>query len=314
MRASVVRPQNESIGRGTTPAVEGGPTALRMILGARMRRLREACGISLEEAGEAIRGSHSKISRLELGRTGFRERDLVDLLALYGVTDERECAEFKRLAEQANTSGWWQSDTDWLPKWFDTYLGLEHAAQLIRCYEPRVVPELLQTPEYARALFVLAHPHEDEEAIERRVALRMRRQEILTRPDPPQMWLIVEEAALRRRIGGSQVWLAQLDHLLRVADAPNITVQVLADHVGGPAVSDGAFTMLRFAESDLPDIVYLQQLTGALYLDKDADLAAYRAVANLLSVHAAPPEYTRDLIAALREREPQIVELPSGSA
>ncbi len=314
MRASVVRPRTENITRATAPAVEGGPTVLRMILGGRMRRLREARGISLEEAGEAIRGSHSKISRLELGRTGFRERDLVDLLHLYGVTDEEERAEFKRLAAQANTSGWWQSDSDWLPKWFDTYLGLEQGAQLIRCYEPRVIPELLQTPDYARALLVLAHPHEDEEAIERRVALRMRRQEILSRPNPPQLWLILEEAALRRRIGGSQVWLAQLDHVLRAADAPNITVQVLADHVGGPALADGAFTMLRFAEADLPDIVYLQQLTGALYLDKQADLAAYRAVANLLSVHAAPPEYTRELVAALRERQPETMDQPSGAA
>ncbi|MBF6221833.1 helix-turn-helix domain-containing protein [Nocardia abscessus] len=281
-----------------------------MILGGRMRRLREARGISLEEAGEAIRGSHSKISRLELGRTGFRERDLVDLLALYGVTDEAECAEFKRLAKQANTSGWWHRDTDWLPKWFDTYLGLEHAAQLIRCYEPRVIPELLQTPDYARALFVLAHPHEDEESIERRVALRMRRQEILTRPDPPQMWLIIEEAALRRRIGGSQVWLAQLEYLLRAAEAPNITVQVLADHVGGPALADGAFTMLRFAETDLPDIVYLQQLTSALYLDKIADLDVYYAVLNQLLVLAPPPEHSRGLLQLLRDGVVPTVDEP----
>ncbi|MFR9749473.1 helix-turn-helix domain-containing protein [Nocardia sp. 004] len=285
-----------------------------MILGGRMRRLREACGISLEEAGAAIRGSHSKISRLELGRTGFRQRDLVDLLALYGVTDPDECAEFKRLAAQANTSGWWHHDSDWLPKWFDTYLGLEQAAQLIRCYEPRVVPELLQTPDYARALLVLAHPQETADSIDRRVALRMRRQEILTRRDPPQLWLIVEEAALRRRVGGSQVWLAQLEHLLQAVDAPNITVQMLADHVGGPAIADGAFTMLRFAEPDLPDIVYLQQLTGALYLDKDTDLAAYRAVANLLSVHAAPPEYTQELIAALRRRQPETMDQPTSLA
>ncbi|MEU7632566.1 helix-turn-helix transcriptional regulator [Nocardia sp. NPDC049220] len=283
-----------------------------MMLGGRMRRLREVCGISLEEAGEAIRGSHSKISRLELGRTGFRERDLVDLLDLYGVTDGDERAEFRHLAEQANTSGWWHRDTDWLPKWFDTYLGLEQGAQLIRCYEPRVVPELLQTADYARALLTLAHPQEDGESIERRVSLRMRRQEILTRPDPPQLWLIVEEAALRRRIGGSQVWLAQLERVLSAAEPPNVTVQVLADHVGGPALADGAFTILRFGESDLPDIVYLQQLTGALYLDKQADLAAYRAVANVLSVHAAPPEYTTELVAALRESVPPTLDQPSG--
>ncbi|WSV87631.1 helix-turn-helix domain-containing protein [Nocardia sp. NBC_01009] len=282
-----------------------------MILGGRMRRLREACGISREDAGEAIRGSHSKISRLELGRVGFRQRDLVDLLAFYGVTDPAELAEFIELAQQASASGWWHRDTDWLPKWFDTYLGLEQAARLIRCYEPRAVPELLQTADYARALLTLAHPDEPDEAIERRVALRMRRQEILVRRDPPQFWVTVDEAALRRPIGGSTVWRGQLDHLVRLAAQPHISVQVLADHVGGPAIADGAFTMLRFAEPDLPDIVYLQQLTSALYLDKRADLDAYLRVGNVLSVHAAPPEYTIGLLEALRERMPRTVDRPS---
>ncbi|MGV9616114.1 helix-turn-helix domain-containing protein [Nocardia xishanensis] len=283
-----------------------------MLLGGRLRRLREAAGISREDAGEAIRGSHSKISRLELGRTGFRERDLVDLLSLYGVADPTELEEFLTLARQANASGWWHRDNDWLPKWFDTYLGLEQAARLIRCYEPRAVPELFQTADYARALLSLAHPNESFAAIERRVALRMRRQHILTKPEPPRIWLIVEEAALRRRIGGSAVWLDQLDRLLAAAEQPNVTLQVLADHVGGPALADGGFTMLRFTEADLPDIVYLQQLTGALYLDKESDLAAYRAVANLLSVHAAPPQYTRGLLEALRDRQPPTVDQPTG--
>lgn len=285
---------------------------LRMILGGRLRRLRESRGISREDAGEAIRGSHSKISRLELGRTGFRERDLVDLLTLYGVEDETERAEFLTLARQANASGWWHHDSDWLPKWFDTYLGLEQGARLIRCYEPRAVPELLQTADYARALLTLAHPDEPADAIERRVALRMRRQHILDRTDPPQVWLIVEEAALRRPIGGSAVWRDQLDRLLEALDRPNITLQVLPDHVGGPALADGAFTMLRFTEADLPDIVYLQQLTGALYLDKESDLSAYRAVANMLSVHASPPQYTKGLPEALRLRQPATVDEPLG--
>lgn len=282
-----------------------------MVLGGRLRRLRESCGISREDAGEAIRGSHSKISRLELGRTGFRERDLVDLLTLYGVPDDEERDAFLRLARQANVSGWWHRDNDWLPKWFDTYLGLEQAARLIRCYEPRAVPELLQTADYARALFTLAHPSESADAIERRVALRMRRQQVLNRPEPPQLWFIVEEAALRRPIGGSKVWSAQLDEVLRVADKPNVTVQVLADHVGGPALADGGFTVLRFAEADLPDIVYLQQLTSALYLDKRADLDAYLSVANQLSVHAAPPEYTHGLIRALADRQPPVLDEPA---
>jgi hypothetical protein len=278
-----------------------------------MRRLREGLGISREAAGEAIRGSDSKISRLELGRTGFRERDLRDLLTYYRVVDPAEREDFLELARQASTSGWWHRDSDWLPKWFDNYLGLEQAATLIRCYEPRAVPELLQTAQYAKVLLTLAHPGESEAAIERRVALRVRRQQILTRSQPPQLWLIVEESALRRPIGGSRVWRAQLDHLLRMIEEPHVTVQVLADHVGGPTLADGAFTLLRFAENDLPDIVYLQQLTGALYLDKDVDLDAYRAVASQLSVHAAPPEYTPGLLRALREAHPDTVDLPAAA-
>lgn len=287
---------------------------LRMVLGGRLRKLREAAGISREDAGEAIRGSHSKISRLELGRTGFRERDLIDLLNLYQVTDPAEVEEYLALARQANASGWWHRDSDWLPKWYDTYLGLEQAATLVRSYEPRAVPELLQTPEYARALLSLAHSAEPQAAIERRVALRMGRQEILERKNPPQLWVVVEEAALRRPIGGSAVWNAQIEYLLRAVTRQNVTMQVLADHVGGPALADGAFTMLRFAESDLPDVVYLQQLTSALYLEKQADLDAYRAVANQLSVHAAPPEYTVGLLEALRRRQPRILDQPSGHA
>ncbi|MFI9507930.1 DUF5753 domain-containing protein [Nocardia sp. NPDC052566] len=215
------------------------------------------------------------------------------------------------LARQLTGSVWWHRESDWLPGWFDTYLGMEQAARLIRCYEAKAVPELLQTADYARSVLALAHPTETEEALRRRVAVRIRRQRILTRPDPPLLWVILEESALRRPIGGSAVWRAQLDHLLRAAQAPNIAIQVLADHVGGPAVTEGSFSVLRFAEGDLPDIVYLQQLTRGVFLDDSADIEAYLAVADLLSVHAAPPEYTPELIRALRERHPPTIDEPS---
>ncbi|MEV6320730.1 helix-turn-helix transcriptional regulator [Nocardia sp. NPDC051787] len=313
MPPSKVR-QAMDFGSGNNPVAGGGPTVLRMMLGGRLRRLREARGLTREAAGEAIRGSHSKISRLELGRTGCRERDLVDLLDLYRVTDPDERERYLELARQANASGWWARDNDWLPKWFDTYLGLEQAARLIRVYEPRAVPELLQTQAYARSVLGMAHASESAESIERRVALRMRRQEILSRPEPPQLWMIIEEAALRRRIGGSTVWRAQIEHLLRAQEQPHITIQILADHVGGPALADGAFTVLRFAEPNLPDIVYLQQLTGALYLDKVADLDAYYAVLNQLSVLAPSPEHTRRLLEALRDGAAPTVDEPGARA
>ncbi|MGW4716494.1 helix-turn-helix domain-containing protein [Nocardia sp. NPDC004260] len=310
MRPSNVRQAADAAGLGAQPVSGGGPTVLRMILGGRLRRLREGRNITREAAGEAIRGSHSKISRLELGRTGCRERDLVDLLDFYEVTDPAERDRYLELARQANASGWWARDNDWLPKWFDTYLGLEQAARLIRCYEPRAVPELLQTPEYARALLTLSHPGEPQDAIERRVALRMRRQEILAGPHPPQVWMLIEEAALRRRIGGSTVWRAQLDRVLHAAARPNVTIQILADHVGGPALTDGAFTVLRFAEADLPDIVYLQQLTSALYLDKIADLDVYYTVLNQLSLLAPSPEHSGQLLQILRDGIPPTVDEP----
>ncbi len=177
-----------------------GPTALRIGLGGELRRRREAAGITREVAGEAIRASPAKISRLELGRVGFKERDVVDLLTLYGVGDATERAEFLALARQANAPGWWHRYSDLLPGWFETYIGLEQAATMIRTYELQFVPGLLQTREYARAVTLLGH--EDAADVERRVELRMRRQEVLTAPAAPTLWAVIDEAALRRSLGG----------------------------------------------------------------------------------------------------------------
>ncbi|MEV0293715.1 DUF5753 domain-containing protein [Nocardia sp. NPDC050710] len=230
------------------------------------------------------------------------------------IRESSEAADPETVAEARRRSGgadWWERDADQLPPGFGAYLRLEQAARMLRCYESRAIPELLQTADYARALLSLAHPGDSEAMLRRRVALRMRRKRILTRPDPPQLWVIVEESALRRPIGGSAVWRAQLEHLLHAAEAPNIAVQVLADHVGGPALTQSSFTVLRFAEGDLPDLVYLQQLTRGVFLNDSADIEAYLAVADGLSVHAAPPEYTAALVQALRERHPATIDEPS---
>ncbi|MBH0776465.1 DUF5753 domain-containing protein [Nocardia bovistercoris] len=224
-------------------------------------------------------------------------------------------ADREAIAEAARRvvgAGWWQRDADWLPPGFDTYLHLEQAARLLRCYECRVVPELLQTPDYARALLTLAHPEDSEAMRERRVALRMRRAEILTRREPVQLWAIIEESALRRPVGGSAVWRAQLEHLSHAAaQYPNVAVQVLADPVGGPAVAEGSFSVLRFAEGDLPDLVYLQQLTRRVFLDASADIEAYMGVADILSVHAMAPEHTPALIEAMCSSQPRTVDEPN---
>lgn len=272
-----------------------GPTVLRIALGGHLRRLRETRGITREAAGEAIRGSHAKISRLELGRTGFKERDVRDLLNLYGVTDPAEHESFLDFARQANQPGWWHRFGDVLPSWFETYLGLEQAAGTIRTFEAQFVPGLFQTAEYARSVVLLGHQDETE----RRVTLRMRRQEILTRPDPPMVWAVLDEAALRRPVGGVDVLRAQIEYLIELSARPNIIFQVLPYAAGGHAAAGGPFSILRFPEPELPDVVYTEQLTSALYLEKRQDLELYMSVMDTLSVQAAPPEETPEFLRSL---------------
>ena len=269
-----------------------GPTVLRMVVGAHLRRLREAAGISTEDAGYEIRASHSKISRMELGRVGFKERDVADLLTVYGVTDPARREALLELAEDANIPGWWQEYADVVPAWFEPYLGLEQGAVVSRVYEVQDVPELLQTTDYARALLAARHPEAPQEEIERRVALRMRRHRVFDRPDPLKLWAVLDEAALRRVVGGAGTMRAQIRHLVEMARRPNVTVQVLPFAAGGHAAVSGPMTLLRFAEPELPDVVYVEQLTGALYPDRQSDLIRYRDVLNRLGVQAAPPDRT----------------------
>ncbi|MDI1464740.1 helix-turn-helix transcriptional regulator [Catellatospora sp. KI3] len=272
----------------------GGPTVLRMLLGAQLRRLREAGGITREDAGWHIRASESKISRMELGRVGFKERDVADLLTFYGVTDTTERETMMALARQANEAGWWQQFGDVYPAWFQSYLGLESAAQIIRMYEVQFVPGLLQTADYARSVIMLGHAGKPTAEVDRRVELRMTRQQILTRsrPAPPHFWAVVDEGALRRPVGGRAVMRAQIAKLLEATKLPNVTLQVIPFAHGGHAAYSGSFALLRFPEHDLPDVAYMEQLTSALYLDKREDVERYLTVMEQLCVDAAPPAHT----------------------
>ncbi|MGK5739897.1 helix-turn-helix domain-containing protein [Micromonospora sp. URMC 103] len=279
-----------------------GPTVLRMLLGAQLRRLRESSGVTREGAGWEIRASESKISRMELGRVGFKERDVADLLTLYGVTDAEEREVLLKLARDANSPGWWHRYGDVLPTWFQSYLGLEAAAALIRTYEVQFVPGLLQTPAYARAVVLLGHGAAAPDEIDRRVGLRMRRQELLRRADPPQLWAVVDEAALRRPIGGAEVMRGQLTALIEATRSPNVRLQIIPFVAGGHAAAGGAFTILRFGDQDLPDIVYIEQLTSAIYLDKRDDLDHYALAMERLCIEAEPPERTPELLARLRDQ------------
>jgi hypothetical protein len=269
------------------PTAGGSPIALRILLGAQLRRLREARQISPDEAGYAIRASDSKISRLETGRVSFKDRDIVDLLTLYGVTSEEQREEIRQLASRANSPGWWQSYADMLATWFEEYLGLEEAAVQIGTYEAQFVPGLLQTEDYASAVIMLQYSHPRE--ISRRVDLRIARQAILSGPKPTSLWAVIDEAALMRPIGGPRAMRAQLQHLIEMSQQPTITIQVMPFTAGGHAAAGGSFSVLQFAEDELPDLVYIEQLASAQYLVKPDVVDTYLEVLERLRREAATP-------------------------
>jgi hypothetical protein len=278
------------------PGPGGGPTVHRMLVGSQLRRLRTEAGISREQAGEAIRASEWKIHRLENGQVGFKERDVVDLLRLYGVTDPGEVASLVVLAREANAPGWWQQYGDLLPQWFRAYVDLESAATLIRTYEGQLIPGLLQTEDYLRAVIGGAHLDESPEEAERRVALRMRRQALLEAANAPRVWTVIDEAALRRPVGGPKVMRDQLERLIEVAGLPNVTLQILPFQAGAHPAMVGAFSILRFADQELPDVVYVEHLTNALYLDRRDDVNRYLHVMDSVSLRAEPPDRTLDVL------------------
>lgn len=276
-----------------------GSTVRRIMLGASLRRLRESKGLARDVAGFHIRASESKISRMELGRVGFKTRDVEDLLTLYGVDDDAERRALLEMVREANTPGWWHKYGAVLPSWFSTYVGLEEAATLIRTYEVQFVPGLLQTASYARAVYKLGNPDATPGEIDRRVHLRMQRQERFTKKDGPKLWAVIDEATLKRTIGGRDIMSEQLQHLLHVADLPNITLQVMPFRYGMHAAEGGAFSIMRFPESDLSDVVYVEQLWGALYLDKREDIDPYLTAMEQLCVESTTPGGTVELIDGL---------------
>jgi transcriptional regulator with XRE-family HTH domain len=270
-------------------------------VGAQLRRLREAKGFTREEAGYVIRGSGSKISRLELGRVSFKERDIADLLTFYGVEDTEQREALFALARDANSPGWWHDYDDVVASWFETYVGLEEAASMIRSYEVQFIPGLLQTEDYARAVILAGRPDLTAEEAERRVHLRTQRQRLFHREDRPALlWVVVDEAALRRPMGGARVMRGQLDYLLEVTSLSTITIQVMPFRCGGHAAEGGAFSILRFPEQDLPDIVYVEQLVSALYLDKREHVDRYLETMNRLTLDSQPPELSRETLSKLR--------------
>ncbi|GAA3211226.1 helix-turn-helix domain-containing protein [Actinocorallia longicatena] len=276
------------------PGTTGGPTALRIMLGSQLRRLRESRGISREEAADVLRATHSKISRLELGRTAFKQRDLVDLLDLYGITEESERDALMSLARQASVPGWWHRYNDILPSWLEPYIGLESAASMIRTFEVQFVHGLMQTEDYARAVIRVGNSDASPADIDRRVQMRMTRQRMLAETDRRRVWAVLDEAALHRPYGSRSVLRGQIEHLLEMSTRPNVMLQVLPFSVGAHPGAGGPFTILRFHQSDLPDVVYLEQLSSALYLDKIDEVSGYMRIMDELCILAEDGNGTRD--------------------
>jgi transcriptional regulator with XRE-family HTH domain len=275
---------------------EGGPTVGRMMIGSTLRRMRTEKGITRDEAANATRATAWKIHRLENGQVGFKDRDLVDLLRLYGITDQQEIDSLLERAREANSPGWWFHYGDVVPPWLRTYMDLESAASLIRTYQGQLVPGLLQTADYARATIAgMLLPRTPEE-VERRVTLKLARQQILTQPAGPRLWAVVDEAAVRRPIGGEQVIREQVERLIDAAGLPSVVLQILPVTVGAHPALAGAFSILRFADLELPDIVYVEHLVNAQYLDKRDDVNPYLHVMDSISVRAAPPSKTVEIL------------------
>src|SRR5215472_11715575 len=290
-RDNSTRDQDHMAGGGALASARSGPTVQRIALGAQLRRLREASGLTTAQAAE--------VSRLERGRSTPRPRDVADLLSLYGVTEEAEREKILVLAQQARAPGWWQRYSDILPKWLELYIGLEKAAAVIRAYEVQFIHGLMQTEDYARAVIVIGNADAQAEEIDRRVSLRMRRQQLLTQPDAPELWAVLDEATLRRSPDGPAVMRAQLAHLLELTDLPNVTLQIVPFDAGPHAAAGGPFTILRFPEPDLPDVVYLEQLYSALCVDEPEEVAKYLTVMDQLCVQAATGRASKDMLSAL---------------
>ena len=277
------------------------PTVGQVVLGRRLQDLRERAGLKREEAARILRVAPATVRRMEMAEVALKIPYLQLLLKSYGVADD-EADAFVTLAEEANKPGWWQRFHDILPGWFSMYVSLEGAASLIRSYEPHFVPGLLQTEGYARGVMRSgAIGQTRPEDIERYVALRMERQSLLTREDAPRVWMVMDETALRRPVGGSDVMREQIDKLLEAVELPHVTLQIAPFAAGPHPGTFGPFVLFRFAMAELPDMVYSEYLTGAVYLDARTEVATHLEVMDRMAAQAATAQRTKELLRDLRK-------------
>jgi transcriptional regulator with XRE-family HTH domain len=257
-----------------------------MILGKRLKDLREYAGVSLEDAARALRVTPLTVRRMEKAEVGLKIPYVEKLLRTYGA-GHQETEEFVDLAERAARPGWWHRYRDVLPGWFTAYVSLETAARTLRTYEPHYVTGLLQTRAYAGAVLRAGFPHDSEADLERRVDLRLSRRDLLDRPDAPTLWCVMEEAVLHRVIGGPDVMRDQIDRLIEAAELPTVTIDIVPFSVGAHVGAFAPFTYFRFDAPELPDIVYTEFLSGAVYLDQRPDVVAHLEAHNRMSLLAS---------------------------
>ena len=278
------------------------PTVGQVVLGRRLQELRETAGLKREEAAKVLRVAPATVRRMEMAEVALKIPYVQILLTAYGVASD-EVAAFVALAEEANQPGWWQRYHDVLPDWFSLYVSLEGAARIVRSYEPHFVPGLLQTEDYARSVLEAGTiGNAGADAVERHVSLRMERQRLLDRPDPPHLWVVMDETVLRRPVSiHGRVMREQLDKLLEFATRDRVTLQV-AEFEDGPHPGTYApFTLFRFAEPELPDMVFTEYLTGALYLDSRTEVSAHLEVLDHMTARAASTQRTEKVLREYRE-------------
>ncbi|MET9988164.1 helix-turn-helix transcriptional regulator [Streptomyces mutabilis] len=278
------------------------PTVGQVVLGRRLQELRESAGLKREEAAKVLRVAPATVRRMEMAEVALKIPYVQILLTAYGVP-AAEVSAFVALAEEANQPGWWQRYHDVLPDWFSLYVSLEGAARIVRSYEPHFIPGLLQTEDYARAVMEAGTiGSAGGDAVERHVSLRMERQRLLERADPPHLWVVMDETVLRRPVSiDGRVMRDQLDKLLEFAVRDRVTLQV-AEFDDGPHPGTYApFTLFRFAEPELPDMVFTEYLTGALYLDSRTEVSAHLEVLDHMTARAASTQRTEKILRRYRE-------------
>lgn len=285
----------------TRTASGGAPTVLRLVLGKRLQHLREKAGISYEQAGKALDVTHVTVRRIEKAEVGLKIPYVEKLLRTYGVTDQEEIDGFVSLAREANQPGWWHSYRDVLPEWFSAFVSLENSSDVIRAYEPHYVPGLLQTERYADAVLRAGMPEAPEREINRQVALRVERQSVVTREQPPMLWVVMDETVLRRSIGGREVMREQIDRLLEATELPQVRLQVMPFSAGPHPAMYGPFHLFRFPAEELPDVACSESLVGAVYFDQPDDVTGFLEALDRMCAQAAPVARTRAVLSALRK-------------